>query len=189
MKSNFFILFILTIFFSFSSNSELIFENEFPKKIQGIWSVDCEAGLQVHVIGKNSSIWIDEDYVGLNISKTSNINGWIAYKWGEIDGSYYYFLNKNSQNQLMELTPPDEWDGIDYTFLNTVSINNLKIRLKKRRNLNKYDKFNSYFYTKVQKGYLKLAKNKKNYLIVNSDKDISLNKKIIINKIEKLIYN
>ena len=79
--------------------------------------------------------------------------------------------------------------NIDYTFLNTVSINNLKIRLKKRRNLNKYDKFNSYFYTKVQKGYLKLAKNKKNYLIVNSDKDISLNKKIIINKIEKLIYN
>ena len=79
--------------------------------------------------------------------------------------------------------------NIDYTFLNTVSINNLKIRLKKRRNLNKYDKFNSYFYTKVQKGYLKLAKNKKNYLIVNSDKDISLNKKIIKNKIEKLIYN
>ena len=46
-------------------------------------------------------------------------SGWIAYKWGELDGSYYYFLNKNSQNQLMELTPPDDWDGIDYSFLNS----------------------------------------------------------------------
>ena len=64
-------------------------------------------------------MWIDETYVGFNVSQTSNVNNWIAYKWGELDGSYYYFLNKNSQNQLMELTPPDDWDGIDYSFLNS----------------------------------------------------------------------
>ena len=104
---------------SFYSKAELIFENEFPKNIQGIWSVDCEEGLQVHVIGSNSSLWIDEDYVGLNISQTSDVQNWTAYKWGEIDGSYYYFLKTNTQNQLMELTPPDEWDGIDYSFLNS----------------------------------------------------------------------
>ena len=118
MKSNFFI-FLLIFFLSFYSKAELIFENEFPKNIQGIWSVDCEEGLQVHVIGSNSSLWIDEDYVGLNISQTSDVQNWTAYKWGEIDGSYYYFLKTNTQNQLMELTPPDEWDGIDYSFLNS----------------------------------------------------------------------
>ena len=119
MKSKIFIFFAIFLFF-YPLKAELIFENEFPKKFQGIWSTDCEAGLQVHVIGKNNSLWIDEDYVGLNISKTTDdVEGWIAYKWGEIDGSYYYFLNKNSQNQLMELTPPDEWDGIDYSFLNS----------------------------------------------------------------------
>ena len=119
MKNKIFIFFGIFLFF-YPLKAELIFENEFPKKFQGIWSTDCEAGLQVHVIGKNNSLWIDEDYVGLNISKTTNdIEGWIAYKWGELDGSYYYFLNKNSQNQLMELTTPDEWDGIDYSFLNS----------------------------------------------------------------------
>ena len=118
MKNNFFI-FLLIFFLSFYSKAELIFENEFPKNIQGIWSVDCEEGLQVHVIGSNSSLWIDEDYVGLNISQTSDVQNWTAYKWGEIDGSYYYFLKTNTQNELMELTPPDEWDGIDYSFLNS----------------------------------------------------------------------
>ena len=118
MKNNFFI-FLLIFFLSFCSKAELIFENEFPKNIQGIWSVNCEEGLQVHVIGSNSSLWIDEDYVGLNISQTSDVQNWTAYKWGEIDGSYYYFLKTNTQNQLMELTPPDEWDGIDYSFLNS----------------------------------------------------------------------
>ena len=118
MKNNFFI-FLLIFFLSFYSKAELIFENEFPKNIQGICSEDCEEGLQVHVIGSNSSLWIDEDYVGLNISQTSDVQNWTAYKWGEIDGSYYYFLKTNTQNQLMELTPPDEWDGIDYSFLNS----------------------------------------------------------------------
>ena len=119
MKNKIFIFLVIFLFF-YPLKAELIFENEFPKKFQGIWSMDCEAGLQVHVIGKNNSLWIDEDYVGLNISKTTDdIEGWIAYKWGELDGSYYYFLNKNSQNQLMELSTPDDWDGIDYSFLNS----------------------------------------------------------------------
>jgi len=118
MKNSISIFFVFLLF-PFITNAELIFENEFPKKLQGIWSLDCDAGLQVHVIGKDSSLWIDEDYVGLNMSKTSEVQGWTAYKWGELDGSYYYFLKKNTQNQLMELTPPDEWDGIDYSFLNS----------------------------------------------------------------------
>ena len=81
-----------------TGTAELIFENEFPKNIQGIWSADCEENLQIHIIGSNSSLWIDEDYVGLNISQTSNVQNWTAYKWGEIDGSYYYFLKTNITN-------------------------------------------------------------------------------------------
>ena len=76
---------------------------------------------------------------------------------------------------------------VNFTFLNTVSKKNLMLRLKKRRNLNRYDKFNYNFYSKVQNGFLKLAKDKKKYLIVNSNFSISHNKEIIINKLEKLI--
>ena len=76
---------------------------------------------------------------------------------------------------------------VNFTFSNNVSKKNLMLRLKKRRNLNRYDKFNYNFYSKVQNGFLKLAKDKKKYLIVNSNFSISHNKEIIINKLEKLI--
>ena len=62
------------------------------------------------------------------------------------------------------------------------------LRLKKRKKLNRYDKFNSSFYQKVQNGFIKIAKkDKKKYQIINSNKDIKFNKEIIINKINKLI--
>ena len=77
MKNSIFVFFVFLLF-SFISKAELIFENEFPNSLQGIWSQDCDAGLQVHVIGKNSSLWIDEDYVGLNISKTSKVEDWTS---------------------------------------------------------------------------------------------------------------
>ncbi len=77
---------------------------------------------------------------------------------------------------------------IDHTFLNIVSINNMKIRLKKRKKLNRYDKFQKNFYKKVQKGFLKIYKRNKNqYDLINSNLDIDKNKKIIIKKIERLI--
>ena len=76
---------------------------------------------------------------------------------------------------------------VDFTFLNTVNKKNLKLRLKKRKNLNRYDKFDYKFYSDVQSGFLKLAKNKKNYLIVNSNLPIIENKKIILNKLKKII--
>ena len=76
---------------------------------------------------------------------------------------------------------------VDFTFLHTVSISNLKKRLKKRSTLNRYDKLKNSFYKKAQDGFIKLAKNKKNYLLVNSNKSITHNKEIIINKINQLI--
>ena len=44
------------------------------------------------------------------------------------------------------------------------------------------------FYKKVQLGFIKISnKNKKKYLKINSNLDITTNKKIIINKISELI--
>ena len=61
-------------------------------------------------------------------------------------------------------------------------------RLKLRKSLNRYDKFNNLFYQKVQNGFIKLAKKNKNkYLIIDSNLDISKNKSLIIKKINKLI--
>ena len=76
---------------------------------------------------------------------------------------------------------------VNFTFLNVVSQKNLISRLKKRKILNRYDKFNLTFYNKVQKGFLKLSNNKKKYQIINSNLDIEKNETIILKKIVKLI--
>ena len=77
---------------------------------------------------------------------------------------------------------------VDFTFLNIVNQKNMKKRLMKRKNLNRYDKFNSIFYEKVQRGYLKiLKKNPKKYMKIDSNLNIDLNEKIVLNKINDLI--
>lgn len=73
---------------------------------------------------------------------------------------------------------------IDLTFLNLVNFKNLKKRLSKRKNLNRYDKFNLKFYKKVQDGYIKISKSKKNkYKIIDSNKTILENRQIIIKNV------
>ena len=77
---------------------------------------------------------------------------------------------------------------IDFTFLNIVNNKNMIKRLKLRKSLNRYDKFNNKFYSKVQKGFLKLSRgNKRKYQIINSNLDMNLNRSLIIKKIDKLI--
>ena len=77
---------------------------------------------------------------------------------------------------------------VDFTFLHVVNKNNMIKRLKKRKKLNRYDKFNSKFYLKVQNGFLKIAKKKKNsYKIIDSNNEIKINKQIILDKIKQLI--
>ena len=77
---------------------------------------------------------------------------------------------------------------IDFTFLNTVNRKNMKNRLMTRKKLNRYDKFNDNFYNKVQKGFIKIAKeNPEKYMKINSNLNIENNEKIILNKINDLI--
>ena len=61
-------------------------------------------------------------------------------------------------------------DGIkpNITFVLKVSSKISRNRLKKRRSRNRYDNFAQSFYTKAQKSFLKIAKNKKNYFILDS---------------------
>jgi len=89
-------------------------------------------------------------------------------------------INKINEFLLGKIKPT-------FTILNTVSKKNLIKRLKLRKNKNRYDKFNYNFYTKVQNGFLKIARNRKNYFVINSDKDIQSNKKKILNLIIKKI--
>ena len=77
---------------------------------------------------------------------------------------------------------------VNFTFLNIVNTNNMMKRLRKRKSLNRYDKFNKNFYKKVQNGFLKLAKKDINkYKIIDSNKDKDKNRSIMIEKIKKLI--
>ena len=65
------------------------------------------------------------------------------------------------------------------TFILKVSTKSSKNRLKQRRTKNRYDNFAQSFYTKAQKSFLKIAKNKKNYFVLDSsDNDTSLEKSI-----------
>jgi dTMP kinase len=77
---------------------------------------------------------------------------------------------------------------VNFTFLNLVNKQNLKERLKRRKSLNRYDKFDMSFYKKVQNGFLKLSKKQKNkYQLVDSNLEIKENEKLILSKINRLI--
>ena len=65
------------------------------------------------------------------------------------------------------------------TFVLKVTSKSSKIRLIKRKSKNRYDNFAQSFYTKAQNSFLKIAKNKKNYYILDSSfNDNNLEQKI-----------
>ena len=65
------------------------------------------------------------------------------------------------------------------TFVLKVSSKSSRKRLSKRKEKNRYDNFSQSFYDKAQKSFIKIAKNKKNYFILDSSKNNShLEKKI-----------
>tara|TARA_Y100001970_G_C14230751_1_gene858472 strand:+ start:2371 stop:2985 length:615 start_codon:yes stop_codon:yes gene_type:complete len=76
----------------------------------------------------------------------------------------------------------------DLTFLSIVNNKDLLNRLRRRKRKDRYDKFNNNFFRKVQEGFLKIAKKKDNYVLLDSSKYNS--KEIgdqIIHRINKLI--
>ena len=99
---------------------------------------------------------------------------------------YGFGVNKNLINVINQYLLKNF--KVDYTFLNIVNKKNLNKRLKLRKSLNRYDKFDYNFYKKVQKGFLKLSKkNKKRYQIIDSNLDIKHNLSLVFKRIDKLI--
>ena len=63
----------------------------------------------------------------------------------------------------------------------------MRNRLNLRKTLNRYDKFESNFYRKVQNGFLKIYnKNKSKYMIIDSSRKFETNQSIIFNQVKKL---
>ena len=82
------------------------------------------------------------------------------------------FIN-NIHKQILQGIKPN------ITFVLRVSQKTSKTRLQKRKTKNRYDNFSQLFYKNVQKSFLKISNNKRNYYILNSSKnDNFLEKKI-----------
>ncbi len=94
-------------------------------------------------------------------------------------------LNKSLINTINRLLLKKIQPNI--VFLNVVNMKNLSSRLKLRKNKNRYDYFNIKFYKKVQSGYLKMSKNKSNYVIIDSNKDLIKIKNKVLNKVINLL--
>ena len=150
------------------------------------------------ILNKKSKFSFKTDLMLIMASRSENIDKILKKNFGKkiilidrfIDSTiaYQHFgmgIDKNLINKLNNFILGSFKPT--FTFINLVNKKNMKIRFNKRNSLNKYDKFNYSFYKKVQKGFLKLSKRKKNYLIIDSNNDIEENYQIIIKKVKRLI--
>jgi dTMP kinase len=150
------------------------------------------------ILNKKSKFNFKTDLMLIMASRSENIDKILKKKFGKkiilIDRftdstiAYQHYgmgIDKNLINKLNNFILGNFKPT--FTFTNIVNKKNMKIRFNKRNSLNKYDKFNFSFYTKVQEGFLKLSKKKKNYLIIDSNNNIDENYQIIIKKVKRLI--
>ena len=86
---------------------------------------------------------------------------------------------KNIHKQILKGIKPN------ITFVLKVKKQSFLRRLKKRKTKNRYDNFSQSFYTKAQKSFLKIAKNKKNYFVLNSSSNNTNLEKEILNIVFK----
>ena len=75
----------------------------------------------------------------------------------------------------------------DLTFLLKVKLAKAVKRIKKRKEKNRYDKFSKLFYGRVQNYFIKIAKSKKRYIILDNSKDTQEIEHIIYNKVVKYL--
>ncbi len=94
----------------------------------------------------------------------------------------YQVYGKSVNKSFIEYIHKFVLQGVnpDLTFILKVSPKASAKRLKKRKTKNRYDNFSQSFYTKAQKAFLKIARKKKNYFILNSSSND--------NNLEKLIF-
>ncbi len=90
------------------------------------------------------------------------------------------FINNIHKKILGKIKP-------NLVFILKVSTKSSKLRLKKRKSKNRYDNFAQSFYNKAQKSFLKIAKNKKNYFVLDSSSNDGVLEKKIFNIIKKYL--
>ena len=74
------------------------------------------------------------------------------------------------------------------TYILKLNIEKAFQRIKKRKNINRYDKFPQKFYQKVQRAFIKIAKtNKQKYVVLNTSEDTLETEKIIFKKFIKVL--
>ena len=93
----------------------------------------------------------------------------------------YQVYGKKVDDKFIENIHKKILQGVrpNIVFILKVSEKSSMKRLKKRKSKNRYDNFAQSFYRKAQKSFMKIAKNKKNYFILNS----SLNDNTLEHKI------
>ena len=99
------------------------------------------------------------------------IDSTIAYQ--VIGKKVKYNFIKSIHNQILGNLKPD------LTFVLKVSTKSSRKRLSKRKSKNRYDNFPQSFYKKAQTSFLKIAKNKKNYFVLDSSANNNLLEKKI----------
>ena len=90
------------------------------------------------------------------------------------------FINNIHKKILQGVKP-------NIVFILKVSEKSSKKRLKKRRTKNRYDNFAQSFYSNAQKSFIKIAKNKKNYFVIDSSANNSLLEEKIFNITRKFL--
>ena len=85
----------------------------------------------------------------------------------------YQVFGKKVSSQFIENIHKKILSGIrpNLTFILKVKKKSFMTRLKKRKIKNRYDNFSPSFYLRAQKAFLKIAKNKKNYFIIETSKN------------------
>ena len=88
---------------------------------------------------------------------------------------------KNIHKKILKNLKPN------ITFILKVSPKSSKKRLLKRKSRNRYDNFSQSFYSKAQNSFIKIAKSKKNYYILNSSNNDNLLEKKIFNIVSRFL--
>lgn len=76
------------------------------------------------------------------------------------------------------------------TYILKVNLNKSFQRMKKRKSMNRYDKFSKKFYNKVQNAFISIAKkNSKRYVVIDNSQDTDQTEKNIYNRLIKKKFN
>ena len=152
------------------------------------------------ILSKKDNISNTEEILLLMSARLNHINNVIkpALKKGKIvisdrfaDSTFVYqgYVNKFGIKRAKDLHKKMLSNFLPFkTFMFILPIKEIIKRLKKRNVSNKYDKIETSFHKDVMKGYMKISKNDKRFILINAlDSSSKINEQIIkiLNKILK----